>query len=89
MWRRLHEENNRGKLHRLIRSLYIDCSSAVINDTGLTDWFPVTGGTRQGAVLSPFLFSLMISPLADMLRNMNMGTLFGHTRLAVSCLQMT
>jgi hypothetical protein len=62
-------------LHRLLVCSYHN------TDTDLTDWFPVTGGTRQGAVLSPFLFFLIISPLAEMLRDMNMGTLFGNTRV--------
>lgn len=81
MWRRLQEAGICGKMHRLIRSLYIDCSSVIITDIGLSDWFPVQGGTRQGAVLSPFLFSLVISPLADLLPNMNMGTSFGPIRI--------
>lgn len=81
MWRRLHEANVSGKMYRLIRSLYIDCSSAVITDNGLTDWFPVENGTRQGAVLSPFLFSLLISPLVDELQALGMGTAFEHLRI--------
>ena len=49
---------------------------------GLTNWFPVdASGTRQGAVLSPFLFSLLISPLVDELQALGMGTSFGHLRI--------
>jgi hypothetical protein len=71
MWRHLHEANIRGKVFRLIKSLYFDCSSALLTDAGLSDWFPVSSGTRQGAILSPFLFSLLISPLVDELHAHN------------------
>jgi hypothetical protein len=65
-------------MFRLIQLLYVDCSSAVLTDAGLTDRFPVEQGTRQGAVLSIFLFSLIISPLADELRALDLGTTFGN-----------
>jgi hypothetical protein len=81
MWRRLHKGNIRGKMFRIIKSLYVDCSSAVLTDVGLNDWFPVEQGTRQGAVLSPFLFSLVISPLVDELHALNKGTLLGDIRI--------
>lgn len=81
MWRRLHEANVSGKMFRLIQSLYVDCSSALLTDSGLSDWFPVEAGTRQGAVLSPFLFSLLISPLVDALHSANMGVDFFGLRI--------
>ena len=81
MWRRLHEANVSGKMFRLIKSLYVDCSSALLTDSGLSDWFPVEAGTRQGAVLSPFLFSLLISPLVDALHAVNMGIDFFGLRI--------
>jgi hypothetical protein len=68
-------------MFRIIQSLYVDCSSAVLTDGGLTNWFKVNQGTRQGAVLSPFLFSLMISPLVDELHALNKGTLLGDIRI--------
>lgn len=84
MWRRLHEAKITGKMFRLIRSLYLDCSSAVLTDAGTIDWFPVEQGTRQGCVLSPFLFSLVISPLVDELHALGLGTVLGD--LQIGCL---
>jgi hypothetical protein len=81
MWRRLHEANVTGKMFRMIKSLYVDCSSAVLTDAGLTDWFKVDQGTRQGVVLSPFLFSIMISPLVDELHGLGKGTWLGDSRI--------
>lgn len=81
MWRRLHDANICGKMLRLNQSLYKDCSSALLTDSGLSNWFPVSTGTRQGAVLSPFLFSLLISPLVDELHALNMGVDFFGLRI--------
>jgi hypothetical protein len=84
MWLCLHEANITGKMFRMIKALYIDCSSAVLTDAGLTDWFQVDQGTQQGAVLSPFLFSLMISPLVDELHSLQKGTWLGD--ICIGCL---
>jgi hypothetical protein len=81
MWRRLHEANIRGKVFCLIQSLYTDCSSALLTDAGLSNWFPVSSGTRLGAVLSPFLFSLLLSPLVDELHAHNTGIDFFGKRI--------
>jgi hypothetical protein len=59
---RLHKANVSGRMFKIIQSLYLDCSFAVLTDAGLTDWFKVNKGTRQGAISSPFPFSPMISP---------------------------
>jgi hypothetical protein len=56
----------------------------VITDSGLLDWFPVEQGTRQGAVMSPFLFSLVISPLVDELHSLGMGTNLGTLQIGCS-----
>jgi hypothetical protein len=39
--------------------------SSIVTPYGLTESFESDLGTRQGAVLSPFLFSLVISPIVD------------------------
>ena len=62
IWYRLQEAGIQGKLFRVIRSLYADIESTLITPYGLTDWYKIDNGTRQGAVLSPFLFSIIISP---------------------------
>jgi hypothetical protein len=63
IWWRMQEAGITGKLYRAVKSLYEDCTSAVLTGFGPTEWFRINSATRQGAVLSPFLFSLVISPL--------------------------
>jgi hypothetical protein len=77
MWFRLREAGVGGKLFRSIRAMYRACSSAIQTPFGLTDWYTSDLGTRQGAVMSPFLFSLLISPLARVLRAAGLGVKFG------------
>jgi hypothetical protein len=55
---------------------------SLLTDAGLTDWFSVETGTRQGGVLSPYLFSLVISPLVDEFHARGMCTGFGDLRIA-------
>ena len=38
-----------------IRAIYANSMSAVRTSGGLTDWFDITSGVRQGCVLSPLL----------------------------------
>lgn len=47
-----------GKLRKVIKSLYIDCKSAVRSMQGQEEWFDVRAGVRQGGVISPLLFLL-------------------------------
>ena len=39
-----------------IRAIYVNSMTAVRTSGGLTDWFDITSGVRQGCVLSPLLF---------------------------------
>jgi retron-type reverse transcriptase len=51
---------------------------AIITPYGLTNSFQTDLGTRQRAVLSPFLFSLVISPLINELRELGFGIRLGN-----------
>jgi hypothetical protein len=77
IWFWLRESGVAGRLYRSVKDMYRSCSSAIQKPFGLTDWFTSDLGTRQGAVLSPYLFSLLISPLARVLRNAGLGVSLG------------
>ncbi|KAA3669964.1 uncharacterized protein DEA37_0012425 [Paragonimus westermani] len=42
----------------LLKNLYTDQQASVRTDYGLTDWFDIKKGVRQGCILSPCLFNL-------------------------------
>jgi hypothetical protein len=87
MWFRLREAGITGKIFRSIRMLYRSCTTAIQTPYGLTDWYTSDLGTRQGAVLSPFLFSLLISPLAQTLRAKDFGIpICGTADSRIACL---
>ena len=48
------------KIANIIRNMYTDTNSIVKMNNNLSDPFPVRSGVRQGGVLSPFLFNLLI-----------------------------
>jgi hypothetical protein len=82
MWSRLRETRVKGRLYHSIRSLYKLCKSSIQLPYGLTNWFMSDLGTRQGAVLSPLLFSLVVNPLATLLKSKGFGVKMGGIQLA-------
>jgi hypothetical protein len=73
IWCRMQEAGITGKLYRAVKPLYEDCTSAVLTSFGPTEWCKINSGIRQGAVLSPFLFSLVISSLVRDLTEQGLG----------------
>ena len=53
LWKRLWDCDVRGKLWRIIRSLYRDTRLSVLVDGDMTRYVPVAQGVRQGCPLSP------------------------------------
>lgn len=56
LWGILEDYGVRGELLDAVRALYRNSLCAVRTKSGLTDWFNITSGVRQGCVLSPLLF---------------------------------
>ena len=69
LWYKLIKSGVHGKLLKVLNSMYSNLKSYVRTHSGLTEYFQCTVGTRQGCMLSPFLFTLYISELVDMMKN--------------------
>ena len=54
----LKQMNCHYKITNLIINLYQEQLAAVRLESGLTDWFPVKRGVRQGCILTPPIFSM-------------------------------
>ncbi|KAI8504892.1 hypothetical protein Bbelb_170010 [Branchiostoma belcheri] len=63
LWTVLEQYNVNGQLLDNIRALYKNCMCAVRTPNGLTDWFEVRSGVRQGCVLSPLLFIIYMDKI--------------------------
>ena len=68
----LHHPYNAGKTWRLIKNWYSNSSCVRISDTS-SRAFPISRGVKQGSVLSPVLFLLVIDPILLALKNKPCG----------------
>ena len=67
LWYRLLQDGIHGRIITVIRSLYSCLRSCVKVPEGLTEFFRCTVGTRQGCMISPYLFSLYVNELVRLL----------------------
>ena len=58
LWKILKETGIPDRLTCLLRNLYAGQEATVRNGHGMTDWFQIGKGVRQGCILSPCLFNL-------------------------------
>ena len=61
LWHRLISYGIHGNALKVLRSMYSQSKSCIRCKEGLTEYFNCDIGTRQGCMLSPFLFSLFIN----------------------------
>ena len=57
-----------GKILMIIKSMCSKLKSSVLTSDGVMAFFNCSVGTRQGCILSPFLFSLYLNELLEMLK---------------------
>ena len=70
---RLHSVGVNGKLWRIIRNGYQGGVCSVKLDDSYSDIFPILRGVRQGSILSPALFLLVMYPLLKQLKASGVG----------------
>lgn len=64
LWAVLEEYGVKGQLLDNIRALYHTTQCAIRTTVGMTNWFPVSSGVRQGCILSPLLFIIYMDAIA-------------------------
>ena len=69
LWYRLIQDGIHGRIINVIRSLYSNLKSCLKVPYGLTEYFACVVGTRQGCMISPFLFILYLNELVRLLRD--------------------
>ena len=75
LWATMRKYNISANLVRTIEQLYDKATSAVQMNGSIGEWFRTTVGVRQGCLLSPTLFNIVLERImSDALKNM-MGRL--------------
>ena len=62
-----------GKSWHIIKAWYLTPTSCVKHENSLSAPFPVGRGVKQGAVVSPSLFLVIMNPLLQRMRQLNIG----------------
>ena len=62
-----------GKCWRLLNDWYLNAQSRVYVNGSLSRPLSINRGVKQGSILSPLLFIIVIDPLLKKLRNINAG----------------
>ena len=70
---RLFDVGVNGKCWRLIRSFYKNTTCRVRVGEGLSTSYVLERGVKQGSILSPALFLLVMDPLLSLLENSGVG----------------
>jgi len=65
LWRVLKKVKMSTKMLRIIQSMYASVQACVRWGATVSDFFDCPGGLKQGCLLSPLIFSLLISEVAD------------------------
>ena len=73
LWQRIADAGVKGKMWRVLKSIYESVESCVMINGHLSDWFQIHAGVRQGCVLSPLLYALFINGLVVELNALNRG----------------
>jgi len=73
LWEKLYGYGIKGKMWRVLRSVYESVESSVLVNDHRTRFFKVDVGLRQGCLMSPILFALYINGLAEEIKKANIG----------------
>jgi len=65
LWSVLIKTGISGRMLKMVQSIYTTVQACVLSSSGKTDYFECLQGLKQGCVISPILFSLLINELAN------------------------
>ena len=68
LWETLEKLNTSSKMINMIKAIYTAVQSCVRWGAKFSEFFPCSLGVKQGCLLSPLMFSLFISEVADFVR---------------------
>ena len=60
LWATMKRYNISANLIQVIKNLYDKATSAVLFNSSVGDWFRITIGVRQGCLLSPTFFNILL-----------------------------
>ena len=69
-------------IFKILQNLYTGMSSCVRHQDCKSDWFPILQGTRQGGVISPFLYLIFLNDLLYELEASGLGMCFYNVDLS-------
>ena len=65
LWKKMRGYGIAEQLVKWCKLFYKRVAAAVVTGHGMTQWFEVEGGLRQGSVLSPLLYSIFMMDLVN------------------------
>lgn len=74
LWFKFLNDGIHGNIIKTIKSLYAQLSASVLTQEGITEFFQVKIGTRQGCLLSPLFFIVEVNtPIQNCKQSGNNG----------------
>lgn len=82
---KLSQQGVHGKMYSILKNMYLNLEACVKVTGGLSEAFKCNIGTRQGCMLSPFLFSLYLNTLIETLIDKNCQGVFINNTIPNLC----
>ena len=81
LFQTLWNKGIQGKAWRLVHGLYEKVENKVIFGPYESEWYEVLNGVKQGCIMSPTIFSIVMSDLEDMLLEQDVGIPYHNKRI--------